>query len=280
MRVFISADIEGITGVVSWSQAEGPTAAAYDFAFARRMYTHDVNAAIRGARAAGAGRIVIIDAHNKGKNLLVDELEPGTELISGYGSGTLGMMLGIEEGFDAAMLVGYHGMAGTTKGLLEHALNGGLHRCWLNGREMGEIGVNAAIAGAFDTPVCLVTSDVAGCREASAALPGVETYATKEACGRFMARLKHPSETGPGIESAAKRAIERAGEIAPQRIEGPATFRVEFHTSEQVDLACTMEQATRLDGYTIEFTRPSLLEAVRALYVSFNLAIAARTSRD
>jgi D-amino peptidase len=92
MQVFISADIEGVTGIVSWSQAEGPGASSFDWAFARRMYTHDVNAAIRGAKAAGAKRVVVKDSHGLCKNLLIDELEPGTELISGFGATPHGMM--------------------------------------------------------------------------------------------------------------------------------------------------------------------------------------------
>src|SRR5437016_11887453 len=111
MRVYISGDIEGITGIVSWSQCGRPNKDHYDWDFARRMYSHDINAAIRGARAAGATTVVVKDSHNTGKNLLIEDLEPGTELISGYGAGLDGMMEGINSSFDAMMLVGYHAMA-------------------------------------------------------------------------------------------------------------------------------------------------------------------------
>src|SRR2546423_11223673 len=104
MRIFISGDIEGITGIVSWSQCGKPSSDNYDFPFARRMYTHDINAAIRGAKTGGATQVVVNDGHHTGKNLLIDELEGGTELISGYGSGIDGMMDGVDVRFDAAML--------------------------------------------------------------------------------------------------------------------------------------------------------------------------------
>src|SRR5687768_14334167 len=99
MKVYISADIEGITGLVSWSQCSRPDGSSYDYQFARRMMTHDVNAAVRGARAAGATEVVIKDSHGNSKNLLIDGLEPGVQLVSGHGSGTDGMMEGIDDTF-------------------------------------------------------------------------------------------------------------------------------------------------------------------------------------
>src|ERR1700733_200141 len=103
------------------------------------MMSHDVNAAIRGARAAGATQIVVKDSHGNSKNLLIDDLEPGIELVSGHGSGNDGMMMGIDDTFDAAMLIGYHAMAGTLGGIMEHTITGGVHRLWVNGILTGEM---------------------------------------------------------------------------------------------------------------------------------------------
>ena len=105
MKVYISADIEGVTGVVTWGQCGAPNSQHYDWAFARRMMTHDVNAAIRGARAGGATEIVVKDSHNVSLNLLIDELEPGVELISGSRPGPDGMMEGIDSSFNCCFLV-------------------------------------------------------------------------------------------------------------------------------------------------------------------------------
>src|ERR1700733_3200655 len=149
MKVYISVDIEGITGIVSFSQCGRPDGQHFDFGFARRMLTHDVNAAICGLRAAGATEVVVKDSHATCKNLLVDELEPGTQLISGSGAGRDGMMDGIDDSFAASLLVGYHGMAGAERSLMEHALVGGLHKFWINGELAGEIAVSAAVAGAY-----------------------------------------------------------------------------------------------------------------------------------
>ena len=280
MRVYISTDIEGVTGIVSWAQCGKPLSQHYDWPFARRMYAHDVNAAIRGARAGGATHVVVKDSHNTGKNLLIEDLEPDTELISGYGAGVNGMMEGIAESFDAAMLVGYHAMAGTGSGVLEHALMGGVHRIWINGEEAGEIAASAGVAGAYGVPLVFVSSDDAGCAEARKLMPGVGTFSTKTGLGKVMAHLKHPSVTGPGIEAAAKLAVQSAAKAKPLVYKGPITMRVEFHTSDMTDLAATLEGVKRVDGYSVEFSRPTFLEAHSMSYTIFQLGIRGRTSGD
>jgi D-amino peptidase len=269
MRVFISGDIEGITGIVSFSQCEGPKPQFYDFPFARRMYAHDVNAAIRGARAAGATYVVVKDSHAGCKNLLIEDLEPGTELISGISANPEGMMEGIDSTFDAAILVGYHATAGRI-GVMSHALVGGLHRFWINGVEAGEIAVSAAIAGSYGVPLVAVTSDDAGCAEASHTIPGVHTYAVKEVVGHYMARLKHPSVTGAGVEATVRDAC--ASGIQPYAIHGETTMRLTFDRSSLAEVVSALPVVTRLDGYTVEWSAPTFLEANRWAQIVFNLS--------
>ena len=264
MDVFISSDIEGITGLVSWSQCSRPDGKSFDYAFARRMMAHDVNAAVRGARRAGAGRIVVKDSHGNSKNLLIEDLEPGVELVSGHGSGTDGMMQGIDASFGAAMLVGYHAMAGTLGGIMEHTITGGVHRLWVNGVETGEMGLSAGVAGVCGVPLAMVSSDAAGCAEAATLVPGVEAAVTKEGHGRYMGRLLHPSETGPLIEAAAGRAVRRAGSIEPKRYAEPTTVRVEFNRAEEADMGAKLvSEPVRVDGYTLERTFGTYAEAHR-----------------
>jgi D-amino peptidase len=278
VKVYISVDIEGATGVVSFSQCGRPSGEHFDFAFARRMLTHDVNAAIHGARAGGATEIVVKDSHAGCKNLLIDELEPAVRLISGIGAGTNGMMEGIDETFDAAMLVGYHAMSGALGGMMEHALVGGLHKFWLNGELAGEIAVSAASAGAFGVPLVMVSSDEAGCAETRAVLPGTITYATKAGIGKYMGELKHPSETGPGIEAAAREAVRARQAIEPYRAAEPCTMTMEFRTTNEADLAATLEGVNRLDGYTVELTRDTFLLAHQAAYAVFAMSVRGRAS--
>ena len=266
MKVYISADIEGITGLVSWSQCSRPDGKSFDYAFARRMITHDVNAAIRGARLAGATQVVVKDSHGNSKNILIEDLEPGVELISGHGSGTDGMMMGIDETFDAAMLVGYHAMAGTTGGIMEHTITGGVHHLWVNGIETGEMGLSAGVAGRYGVPLVMVSSDAAGCREAESLIPGVITTATKEGYGRYMGRLLHPSETAPAIEQAAHDGIVNLPAIKPHLFAEPTHIKVEFNRAEEADMCARMIGIARASGYSVEATYPTYQEAHRVVW--------------
>ncbi len=259
MKVYISADIEGVTGVVTWGQAGGPRGTLYDWDFARRMMTHDVNAAIRGARAGGATEIVVKDSHGGSKNLLIDQLEPGVELISGLGAGRDGMMEGIDSSFDRAVLVGYHAMAGTAAGIMEHTISGMVHRFSINGIPAGEIAMSAATAGIYGVPLVFVSSDQAGCDEASALIAGLETAAVKTGLGRYMGRLKHPSVTGPMIEKGMQKAMTT--EAAPWVPSEPVTLRLEHNRSEEADAIAMLPGWNRVDGFTVETTCGTWAEA-------------------
>lgn len=252
MNVYISADIEGVTGLVNWKQCGAPLPEHPDFSFARRMMTHDVNAAVRGARAAGAERVLVKDSHGCSRNLLIDQLESGVELISGTSPHRLGMVTGVDGGFGCAMLVGYHGMAGTLDGVMEHTITGSVHRLWLNGVLSGEIALSAATAGNLGVPVVMVSSDDKGCAEARSFLPWVQTAETKTGLGRYVARLKHPSETGPLIEAAARAAVQGAASANPWTPALPVTARLEFDNTEYADHAALMPGWERTDAYTIE----------------------------
>lgn len=266
MRVFISVDIEGISGLVAWSQCGVPSASYYDFPWARKRMTADTNAAIRGARAAGATDIVLRDSHGNSKNLLIDELEPGVKMVSGHGAGTDGMMIGIDGTFAAAMLVGYHAMAGTEKGIMEHTISGRVHRLRINGMASGEIALSAGTAGSFGVPVVCVTSDRAGCAEAEALLPGVTTAVVKEGIGKYSGLLYHPDETVALIEDAAKRACSNVGAVQPWVPDPPLTASIEFHLTEEADWAARLVGVSRVDGYTVQTTAKSWAEMHRAVW--------------
>lgn len=273
MKVYISADIEGITGLVSWSQCGRPNSENYDFKFAREMMTHDVNAAVRGARAAGATAVVIKDSHGNSKNLLIDQLEPGVELVSGHGAGKDGMMMGLDASFDAAMLIGYHAMAGTQGGVMEHTMTGRVHRMTINGRPAGEQALSAGVAGQYGVPIVAVSSDLAGCREASDLVPFVQTACVKEGYGRYMAKCKHPRETSKLIEEAAREGCRRAKSIEPWRPELPVTIAIEHNRTEEADFAEKLLHARRNDAYTVEFTFDSFAEAHQMALSVFSAGI-------
>ena len=276
MDVFISADIEGITGLVSWTQCAGPDEEAADWSFAREMMTHDVNAAIRGARKGGASRIVVKDSHADGKNLLVAELESGAQLISGSGCRTHDVMMeGIDSTFGAAFLVGYHARAGTGVAIMDHTISGKVHRLWLNGSEIGEIALSAGTAGRYGVPVVLVCSDRAGCAEAVELMPGVRTAAVKDGLGKSMGKCLHPDQTADLIEKAAADAVRHAGSIKPWQPDPPLLVSMEFKGEDQADYASRLVGASRVGGYTVEFECGSYEDAHRAVISMIIMAGAA-----
>lgn len=273
MNVFISADIEGITGLLSWSQCGGPDEEAADWDFAREMMTHDVNAAVRGALRAGATRVVVKDSHGNGKNLLVGELEPEVELISGTGCGPIdGMMQGIDSSFATAFLVGYHARAGTLRAIMDHTISGKVHRLWLNGTELGEIGLSSGTAGRYGVPVALVSSDRAGCAEAQSLIAGVETAVVKEGLGRYMGRCLHPERTAQLIERAAAEAMARSGDVQPWCPEPPLVVRIEWKGEEEADYVERLPGTRRIDAYVVECDCGSYEEAHRVVRVMIAMA--------
>jgi len=275
MTVYISADMEGITGQVTWKACGAPSSDHYDFAFARRMMTHDVNAAIRGARRGGATRVVVKDSHGTSRNLLIDELEDGTELISGEGAGSDGMVHGIGEGFDCAMLIGYHAMAGTDRGVMEHTINGSNHRVWIGDRQVGEMGMSGMLAAHYGVPIVTVSSDDAGCREASQFFDRVATADIKAGYGRYMARCLHPSETAPMIERAAFEGVQRRATIGSYLPDHLVT-RIEFNSTNEADYACRMPRASKVDGYTVQYEAEDVPELHRAMRMLMSLGLQGR----
>src|SRR6266704_3409534 len=193
MRVHIISDMEGVAGIVKWEQVTGGDP-MYDEG--RRLYTEEINAAVRGARAAGATEVVVMDCHGAGKawdfnSLVPDLLDPGCEYVVQHEWTEYTEFL--EQGCDAALFVGMHAMAGAPDGVMSHTVSG---QAWqslkFNGTLVGETGINAALCGHWDCPVLLVTGDRAVCRESTALLPGVTTVEVKEGLGRFSARSKTP----------------------------------------------------------------------------------------
>lgn len=262
MKVYISVDMEGVSGVVAGEHVDTNHKEYERF---RRLMTADANAAIRGAFAGGATEVIVNDAHSTMHNLLIEELHPGATLISGSPK-PLSMMEGIAEGADVAFFIGYHARAGNAQGVLNHTWSGIVQDVYLNQRAVGEIGLNAALAGFYGVPVVLVTGDRATTEEAQALLGEIETVAVKDGLGRTAARCL-PIETAHArIIQAAQRALARPGQ--PFVIEPPITLAVEFARTAQADLAALIPGVQRVDGRRVEWTgedMPTVYRIWRAL---------------
>ena len=268
MRLFISADIEGISGVTNDAQASqtGP-----QFPEARRWMTGDVNAAIEGAFEAGVTEVLVKDAHGWALNLLPDEIDERATLIQGWGVED-GMMEGLTEDCSLTFLVGYHARAGTPDGILSHTWSGALRRLVVNDVEMGEMGISALFAGALGVPIALVTTCEAGAQQARELLPWAETVAVKRGITRFAAELIHTKRAQGLIRDAAHRAFQRLGEMQPLCYDAPCTVHTTWANPGMAQACATHEGVTLVDEYTVEFTASDQLAALKRLRQLFRIA--------
>ena len=259
MNIYIFVDMEGISGV---SGSEFTSTDGILYQTSRKLYTRDVNACVRGAREAGAKRIVVRDGHGSGKHLILDDLEHGLEVIQGP---TPRRLQGIEE-FDALILLGYHAMAGTRGALLEHTYSSkAIQNFWLNGKPVGELGIDAGVAADVGVPTILVTGDDHVCREAIDWIPGVETCEVKKALGCQSAWLLPLEEAHRRIEEATAQAVARIGEIAPMPVERPVTIRREVIERGALPRELPSRDIRFIDGRTVEVTRDTVEEAFFSL---------------
>ncbi len=203
MKVYISADMEGITGLVDAEDVQPP---GRDYERGRGLMTEDVNAAVRGAYAAGATYVLVNDAHGPMRNLLPDLLDPRALLIKGRPK-PMGMIEGLTPEFDAVVCVGFHSRAGTL-GVLSHSFMGHeIEDIWLDDRLTGEIGLLHAAASAYGVPVVALTGDDTACAEASQWDSQIRTYSVKQAKDRFAAQLVPVAESRAGIEQTVRTAL-------------------------------------------------------------------------
>ena len=250
MRVFISADMEGVTGVTH-PQDVIPGLSQYERF--RRFLTADVNAAIDGAAEGGATEFLLNEAHDGMRNVLIDELDERAELIVGSRK-PLSMMQGY-EGSDVAFFVGYHARAGAG-GVLSHTFSSPteVSTVELNGEPCSEARMNAALAGLSGVPVGLVTGDDLACEEAESLYAGVRTARVKTAIDRYTARCLHPKAALRRIREAAGEAVSGVGDLVPYVPGPPYTFTVEFATASTAASVMYFPQLRRLDERRVSWT--------------------------
>jgi D-amino peptidase len=277
MRVYLSVDMEGIAGVVHEDQTNpiDPRCAS-EYTRFRRLMTREANAAIEGALAGGATKILVNDSHWTMRNLLAEELHPAAELLSG-GPKTWSMMEGIDRGWDLAGLVGYHAKAGTVKAILDHTYTSRILDVRLNGLSVGELGVNAALAGAFGVPIAFLSGDDAIAAEAHSLLgDGVRTVTVKEAVSRHSARSVAPEVACTMIREAMQEVVtaHRSGESGAHLfvLTTPVHLEVDFTTTVEADHAAMVPGFVRSGPRSVAFSHEDFREVFRAFRTMFNLA--------
>lgn len=253
MKILISADIEGVGSVV---RREHSGVHEREYLQARKFMTGEVNAAIRGAFDFGATEVTVVDAHNVGLNLFPEDLDERAELIMGSPR-PLAMMEGVDREVDAALFVGYHAMAGTANGAISHIFHGRVAELKFNGLRVGEIGLNALLAGCYNVPVVMLSGDGASCREAADLISGIETAQVKESIGAYAGRCKHPIKCREMIYRSVQNGLKKIDAIKPLALKGGkdqrVTMELRLTTASGADYALRLPGTKRISGDTVQY---------------------------
>jgi len=257
LKVYISADMEGVVGAVTDEQL-GPS--GFEYQRFREFMTNEVLAAIEGARAAGATEFLVSDSHGNGQNLLIEKFPKDIQIVRSWPR-HLGMMTGIDESFDAAFFIGYHSATSNLEGVRAHTMSSArLTDIRLNGISMPEAGINAAIAGEFGVPIAMISGDDAIVAEAGALLGHIEGATVKWAYSFHSARTVTPEASYDLIRETARKALSDLGAFKPYRLSNPITTEVAFKDYRPPQLLEYLPNVTRVDSHTIRFRGQNMRE--------------------
>lgn len=260
LKVFISVDMEGITGVVT---SEECSRTGQDYNYFRKIMTLETNAAIEGALAAGAIEIWVRDSHGSARNIIPDLLNEKAVLIRDWSGGPKGMMDGIDETFDAAMFIGYHARAGTPDAIIEHTSSGIVTDMAVNGISLPEAGYNALTAGHYNVPVVFLAGDKAICEQAKKLFGQVETVAVKHAIGGAAVSL-HPNVAHAKIRIGVRKALENLKEYKPFKLTAPYTLVMKLKTEIQVYNGAFYPGAKRTGDWELTYKSDSIMDIIKA----------------
>lgn len=269
MKLYISADMEGVAGIISWEQVDP---GGVDYSRCRRLMAGEVNAAVSAALDSGATFVTVNDAHGSMCNLPADSFNPNVYLISGKNK-KLGMMEGIDGGFSAACFIGYHARSGS-RGVLAHTFSTIVHRLQVNGREMGELGLNAMLAGYFKVPVIMASGDQELAEEARRLSGHILTVVVKEAISYHAAKSLSGKNARQSIIRGLRAAIKRNRyvHIVPPK---PVYLKIEFNEPGQAAAAAIFPMCRHVNAVTVSYSASDFFEAYQVLRCLITLAKAA-----
>jgi D-amino peptidase len=269
MKVYISVDMEGVSGVVhpehtGWSGRRHHEA--------RTWMTGELNAAIQGAVDAGATEVLVCDSHSNGRNTILEDLHPAATLLWGRQNRTLGQVHGIDEGFDALVMVGFHSRAGT-QGVLNHTINSGVvHWMKLNGAFQGEVDLNAAVAGVFGVPVAFVSGDDKVVEQTLERYPDVETVVTHRWVGTYASRAIAPVVSRERVREGVTRALARVPSLKPFVVEPPYLLEIGFKDTAMLEAVTLIPGVEAIDPMSARFTHADLPTVMRCCLAMLGLA--------
>jgi D-amino peptidase len=248
MKIFISFDMEGVAGIVDWSQCRAP---GQPYEEGRRLLLGEVNAAIDGALAGGATEIVCNDSHGTMNNLDPAELHGRATYVAGSHK-PLYMMEGMDDTVDAVFFVGYHGSISGESSVLSHTYNPSVvSRVELNGTECGESGINGLVALACGAPVVLITGDQETINQGVNYFKDMERVVVKHSITRFAASALHPLDARDRIRSGAEAAARRSGAVPVPDITLPARLDVHVQTADMAEVASWVKGVERTGTRTV-----------------------------
>jgi D-amino peptidase len=264
VKVFISVDMEGIGGI---GTGQMTSSSGKDYATGRRLMTDEVNAVVGAAFAGGATEVLVNDSHGDMQNLLHTELDPRVSYVQGAIK-PVGMVEGLDSTFHAAIFLGYHARAGTTRGFLAHTGSGIVKGLWLNEVEAGEGELNAAYAGSLGVPVIVAAGDSAFAAQFAEHV-NATTVVTKTAVTPQSARLRHPERVREELAAAVRSRLSDLSSARPWDIGSPVHVRLRFADPTRPQILEAIPGVRQVDGYTVEFTAPDMVEAYRLIRLMY-----------
>ena len=267
-KIFISVDMEGISGVVQPAQL-GPD--GFEYQRAREWMTAEVNAAIQGARDAGPADIVVCDSHGNGQSVLIDKLPDDVQIVRGFPR-PLEMMQGLDGSFAAALFIGYHASEWTADAVRGHTISSArLLGVKLNGMEVSEGIYNAALAGHFGVPIAFISGDRLAVSQLQKVVPGAEGAVVKEPYGYHSAQTVTPARGQALIRDGVKRAMAKLGTMQPYRVTMPIDLEVGFKLTIDAERAAFIPGLTRADAHSVKGTFPDMIQITKLLQIVTSL---------
>ena len=257
LKIYISADMEGVVGAVTGEQL---SPGGFEYQRFREFMTAEVNAAIDAARAAGATEFVVSDSHGNGQNLLIDKLPDDITVIRSWPR-ELSMMAGIDESFDGVIFLGYHSSTANTRGVRAHTMSSAnITSLRLNGIEMTEGSMAAAAAGHFGVPVIMVSGDDVAVAENQVLIGDIEGAVVKWAKGFHSAETLTPEAGYEVIRTRTKSAIDRIGEFSPYVLQTPVELELTLKHYQPVELLGYLNNVERVNSHTIRYVGEDIID--------------------
>jgi D-amino peptidase len=270
LKIYISADMEGVVGVVSDAQI-GP--GGFEYERFRGFMTAEVNACIEAAREAGATEILVSDSHGNGQNLLIERLPDDVMVVRSWPR-PLGMMEGIDASFDGVIFLGYHASTANERGVRAHSFSSAsVTALRLNGMSMSEASVNAAIAGHFGVPVIMISGDNVAVAETQVIIGDVEGAVVKWAKGFHSAQTLTPNAAYEVIRDRTKAAIERIDDFEPYLLETPLRLELGLKHYRPVELLSYLPGVERVNSHTVRFVGEDIIEVSKFLRVALGYSV-------